>query len=156
MAKETILDASEEDQIQAAIRASLVESAKPATSYESASEEDDDDSTGWFDSESDSRTGDSAMFQKSVAKKEDAKQDPEPVPEPPSPVRDEEDNDWQRHLGPETDPTSSIIFRFPDGSKEQKTLPCTSTLTVCTYYFSPSLRSRKSNRARFKTRNGFF
>ena len=40
------------------------------------------------------------------------------------------DDDWERHLGPETDPISSIVFRFPDGSKEQKALPCSSTLMV--------------------------
>lgn len=95
------------------------------------------------------------MFQKAVEKKEDVREDPEPVVEPPSPAR-EDDNDWQRHLGPETDPTSSIIFRFPDGSKEQKTLPCTSTLTVCTIItFFSLVTVQKSNLARFKTRNGF-
>lgn len=45
------------------------------------------------------------------------------------------DDDWQQHLGPESDPMSSIVFRFPDGSKEQKSLPCSSTLLVNIVYF---------------------
>lgn len=131
------MDASEDDQIQAAIRASLAENSKPAASEDSGDtedvdEEEEEETADWFDSESDSRTGDSSAFRKVQPKEEDVKENPEEPAEPPPPVTEvDDDNDWERHLGVETDPSSSIIFRFPDGSKEQKTLPCTSTLTVC-------------------------
>jgi hypothetical protein len=126
--KETILDASEDDQLQAAIRASLAATAAaaaqnqktPASDDDFQSDEDDDQPTEWFDSESDSRASEPQKTE----------------PEPPQPVGNRleasgtADDDWERHLGPEADPISSIVFRFPDGSKEQKALPCTSTLMV--------------------------
>jgi hypothetical protein len=123
--KETILDASEDDQLQAAIRASLAASTAqnqkaPVSDDEFQSDEDEDQPTEWFDSESDSRASEPRKTE----------------PEPPQPVGNRleasgtADDDWERHLGPEADPISSIVFRFPDGSKEQKALPCTSTLMV--------------------------
>ena len=123
--KETILDASEDDQLQAAIRASLAASAaQTQKAFESddefQSDEDDDQPTEWFDSESDSRASEPQKTE----------------PEPTQPVGNRlealgtADDDWERHLGPEADQISSIVFRFPDGSKEQKALPCTSTLMV--------------------------
>lgn len=123
--QETILDASEDDQLQAAIRASLVENRNaPASDNESGSDEDDDEPGDWFDSESDSRASE-------PRKAEDTGRiEPEPQPVGNRLEATQTDDDWERHLGPETDPISSIVFRFPDGSKEQKALPCSSTLLV--------------------------
>ncbi|EFX89353.1 hypothetical protein DAPPUDRAFT_190703 [Daphnia pulex] len=127
--RETILDASEDDQLQAAIRASLAASTAqnqkaPVSDDEFQSDEDEDQPTEWFDSESDSRASEPRKTE----------------PEPPQPVGNRleasgtADDDWERHLGPEADPISSIVFRFPDGSKEQKALPCTSTLMAVVKY----------------------
>lgn len=107
--------------MQAAIRASLVENRK-SSDDESGSEEDE--TADWFDSESDSRASEPKKS------REAERLDPEPQAEEVAEETKVSDDDWMRHLGPETDPTSSIVFRFPDGSKEQKALPCTSTLMV--------------------------
>lgn len=113
--------------MQAAIRASLVQNRNvPASDDDLGSDEDDDEPADWFDSESDSRASEPRKTEDSVQIK----------PEPKS-VEDrleatKIEDDWEQHLGPETDPTSSIVFRFPDGSKEQKVLPCSSTLMVWT------------------------
>lgn len=121
--KETILDASEDDQLQAAIRASLSENAR-SSHNDSASDEDDDEPADWFDSESDSRASESQKAEDTRQTESKPETSETRLEEPPS------EDDWKRHLGPETDPVSSIVFRFPDGSKEQKALPCSSTLMV--------------------------
>lgn len=124
--QETILDASEDDQLQAAIRASLAAQNRKtlASDDESVSDEDDDQHTNWFDSESDSRA--------SEPRKTEGVERTELEPQQLENRLETTDDDWKRHLGPEADPISSIVFRFPDGSKEQKTLPCSSTLMVST------------------------
>lgn len=125
------MDASEDDQLQAAIRASL---AASRANIESGSEEEDEEPSEWFDSESESR-------QSQTSEPQSAGGSSQAVAEPPS-VSDTDtttttttdDDDWKQHLGSETDPVSSIVIRFPDGSREQKALPCTSTLTVIDFY----------------------
>lgn len=125
---ETILDASEDDQLQAAIRASLAAQNRKtlASDDESVSDEDDDQHTNWFDSESDSRA--------SEPRKTEGVERTELEPQQLENRLETTDDDWKRHLGPEADPISSIVFRFPDGSKEQKTLPCSSTLMALVKY----------------------
>ena len=54
----------------------------------------------------------------------------EPTRAAPSLPETSTDEDWWQHLGPQSDPHSSIVFRFPDGSKDQKSLPSSSTLMV--------------------------
>jgi len=39
-------------------------------------------------------------------------------------------DDWRQHLGADTDPVSSLVFRYPDGTKEQWSLPCSSSIQV--------------------------
>ncbi|XP_076448524.1 UBX domain-containing protein 7-like [Babylonia areolata] len=35
---------------------------------------------------------------------------------------------WRKHFGDDSDPTTNLVVRFPDGKKEQLSLPCSSTL----------------------------
>ena len=127
---ETILDASEDDQLMAAIRASLAESSDKnndeASGGEDGDEEEDDDVEPWTDSESDSRA---SLAHTAPSLPEEATTISTELPSDDN-ASAANDCDWERHLGAETDPVSLIIFRFPDGSKEQKSLPATSTLMV--------------------------
>ena len=125
--------------MQAAIKASLADSA--ANVYDVDEEDSADSAEEWFDSESESRTS----LPKPAAESS-SKEAQEPLPQPlesreketeeETPPEAEED-DWQKHLGPDTDPLSSIVFRYPDGNKEQKKLPCSSTITVNFFPSSP-------------------
>ena len=134
----TILDASEDEQLQAAIKASLADSA--ANTCDVDEDDSADSAEEWFDSESESRTSlPKPVEETSPTEAQESlppQLPPQPPPPPPSQSQAEEEtqpeaaDDWQKHLGPETDPVSSIVFRYPDGNKEQKKLPCSSTITV--------------------------
>ena len=119
--QETILDASEDDQIQAAIRASL-QAEKDSAETPSVSASEGDEPEEWFDSESESR--DSNRMVGASRKASPSKQSAE------EPTKKDSQRDWKKHLGLDSDPVSSIVIRYPDGTKEQLSLPCTSTILV--------------------------
>lgn len=133
---------SEDDQLMAAIRASLAESSGSNKREPSGSDEEDDDEgdnvESWSDSESDSRASlpkkapsvpeETATTTTSASQEEEDETSKDQTTTATTTTA--EDNEWMQHLGADTDPVSSIVFRFPDGTKEQKSLPCTSTLQV--------------------------
>ena len=138
----TILDASEDEQLEAAIKASLAENADPLNSVNDDTNDNDiDDEDGeesgsveeWFDSESESRTSEPKNPHKSETHKvvhlESAEEETN-IEAVKTETELEPDQDWEQHLGPETDLVSSIVFRYPDGNKEQKSFTSSSSILV--------------------------
>ncbi|GAB1608688.1 UBX domain-containing protein 7-like isoform X2 [Argonauta hians] len=50
------------------------------------------------------------------------------------PVKEDSAPSWKKHLGSEDDPTTNLMIRFPDGNKQQLSLPCTSTMMALDEY----------------------
>ena len=120
---ENILDASEDGHIQVAIRASL-QAEKDSTPSVSVS--DGDEPEEWSDSESESRDSNSM-----VGTSKEASPSKESVEEL---TKNDSQRDWKTHLGLDSDPASSIVIRYPDGTKERLSLPCTSTILALLDY----------------------
>ena len=160
--QETILDASEDDQLQAAIRASLSENKRQCEERYTSSTDDSESEEGpdLFDSESESRvigpqTSDGPKSTETNAAT--AAVSRQPLVKPQSEAEDEdkekldeeltnlvakEEEDWLPYLGPESDPPSSIVFRYPNGEKEQWSIPSTSTIMVSRRSVPSDLRFR--------------
>jgi len=152
----TILDASEDEQLEAAIKASLAENADPLNSVNDDTNDNDiDDEDGeesgsveeWFDSESESRTSEPKNPHKSETHKvvhlESAEEETN-IEAVKTETELEPDQDWEQHLGPETDLVSSIVFRYPDGNKEQKSFTSSSSiLALCKYVAGKGFRPDK-------------
>jgi len=122
-----ILDADEDAQLEAAIRASLAEAdgqhkAKASVSMTSSELDFGCDSPAYNVSCSDSNSQSNSPLK----------------PVRGQPVNDSDDQNekeevtdtWQQYLGEESDEKSSILIRFPDGQKETKEMPCSSQFKV--------------------------
>jgi len=90
---------------------------------ESNSGDEEDEVEPWTASESDSRASKPLRAAPSL---HEASYTPSTV------------EDWRQHLGSDSYPHSSIVFRFPDGSKEQKSFPSNSNLMASHLFFSLS------------------
>ena len=146
------MDASEDDQLQAAIRASLAAENRPSSSNDDDEDnevESQSEAGDWFDSESESRIIGPQAASASEETADGASSQPTEAAETPQ-APEEDKDDWKKHLGPETDPLSSIIFRYPDGTKEQWSLPCTSTIQVNSFIGSKSCHSALCGRKAFR------
>ncbi len=114
----SILDADEDDQIAMAIQASLKEAEKKkknAPEHGDDNDEDDDfdDEEDYFESFSAENSNSCSQPAKHIAKTETKKID-----------------DWEQYLGNEEDPNSSIMIRFPNGTRVTKEIPCSSQFLV--------------------------
>lgn len=158
---ESILEADEASQIEAAIKASLAEVMRDDPSPPSATVEDDDedkedsDALETFDSETDDtdysfvkerpkketikRTfnGESVLCRKFNSAVEDEKNGRDSI------CNEEESSDnkcsnseeeWKLHLGPPTDPESKLMLRLPDGSRDIVSMPSSSKLMALVKY----------------------
>ena len=129
--KYSIIDADEDDQIAAAIRASLAQSPKKSVNIDSDSDfgdpEEDDDS----DSDCKSESTSAAKKSKELGKKL-SNSTATPSESSSSDVIDgaTDSKSWEDYLGSEEDPKSSLMIRFPDGQREAKKLPSSSKLLV--------------------------
>merc|ERR1719468_318033 len=116
----SILDADEDDQLAAAIQASLKESekqqekARKAENSDSSSDEEEDDGD-FFEASFSAETSNSGISTSATAK---THKDSNKV--------EENGDSWESYLGDEDDPKSSIMIRFPDGKREKKEIPCSS------------------------------
>jgi len=166
-----IIDADEDDQLAAAIKASLAESeaAKIHTNKGKPSTDDNDDDEVYSDLEftDDENSRDANSVGPSTPRKAPAAADcvrpSSSANTAPSAAqgRDETDpsgektkavarpesgggrleaggegssSSWEEHLGDPSDPKSSIMIRFPDGQREAKNIPSSSTFMAITKY----------------------
>ncbi|XP_048741186.2 UBX domain-containing protein 7-like isoform X2 [Ostrea edulis] len=156
----SVVDLSEDDQIQAAIKASLQEPRKSVT-YISDSEdnhEDDDDIETFSDTEEDSQ---SSPVKKNVSKncsQNKVCSDSDEISSS-SKVKNSVNNDeckecelnniengdsksdsncsddsYKNYLGKESDPQTSIMIRFPDGKRQQLSMSSNSKLMALVKY----------------------
>jgi len=117
----SILDADEDDQLAAAIAASLKE-----TSKERSKPTDDNDSS---DSDSDSDLIESFSAENSNSAPLPAISSNTAKTEVNTKVASEKSDvvaSWEEYLGDKEDPLSSIMIRFPDGNRVTKEIPCSS------------------------------
>jgi len=167
-----IIDADEDDQLAAAIKASLAESeaAKSHTNRGKPSTDDNDDDEVYSDLEftDDENSRDANSVGPSTPRKAPAAADcvrpsssANTAPTSAAQGRDETDpsgektkavarpesgggrleasgedssSSWEEHLGDPSDPKSSIMIRFPDGQREAKNIPSSSTFMAITKY----------------------
>ncbi|XP_023330095.1 UBX domain-containing protein 7 [Eurytemora carolleeae] len=132
MRTDHVADMDEEAQLAAAIKASLVETLAASNPQE----EEDDISLGGWEDESDSNLlpGSNPVN----GRLEDTGSNPvngrlegtgEPEKgEPCKAVNGGGDESWKKYLGSTDDPLTSILIRFPDGSKDPWNPPATSKL----------------------------
>jgi hypothetical protein len=102
---DNMYEQSEEDQLKAAIAASLREVQKKARAVDS--DDDSDEDIVCLDTEDELEENKTAKSASAVAEK------------------------WEDFLGVETEKLSQLIIRFPDGSRQQKDFPSDSKLKVC-------------------------
>jgi hypothetical protein len=145
-----ILDAGEDAQMAAAIRASLAES-QPSSSDDSKAANRrritvDSDSSDLEFSGDDSSQQNTPVKNNSRSNRSSRAVSPEPRKSKvngkdnsvvPIPSKEKEktasaknEKDWTEYLGCEKDDKSSILIRFPDGTRESKSLPCSSQFMV--------------------------
>lgn len=149
---DSILEADEASQIEAAIKASLAESeiGKPSPAACEGDEENhaESDSLETFDSdhedidyslvkENPKRTlnGENTLFEKVVSasdKKDDSKSShSEEKSSDSDSIPSSDDLDWKSYLGPADDPESRLMLRLPDGTRDIVSMPSSSKLKVC-------------------------
>lgn len=133
---DSIVDASEDSQLEAAIQASLVE-AKQKVESRAESEDDTDVETFDSDSEGSNKRDGGVTKQNSsnrLQRSPDTTDETASEPKPTNSVNNNHSNDdtttshWQKYLGDTNDVKSEVVLRFPDGQKKQLSLPASSTL----------------------------
>ena len=129
---DSIIDADEDDQLAAAIRASLAESTTAAAAGEGEGNgKEAKDSDNGSDYDLDFTDDDTNMSTPSKAPPPpSSSEDKKPVPLQPL-----ADDKWEDYLGNPDDAKSSIMIRFPDGKRETKNIPCSSTFMVSIQYY---------------------
>lgn len=149
---DSILEADEASQIEAAIKASLAESdnkkASPAACEGDEESHAESDALETFDSDHEEvdysldkknpkRTlnGENSLFRKVVSasdEKDDSKSshtEEKSSDSETTPFSD--DLDWKSYLGPADDPESKLMLRLPDGTRDIVSMPSSSKLMVC-------------------------
>lgn len=148
----SIVDASEDSQLEAAIKASLVDSAckvKVEKKIE-VNEEEDDSEIETFESDTELSCSSSSTATKADASSKSSasstaseikNHDGETTSNCDLDERNgdknqnEENSEWEKYLGDtEEDVKSNVLLRFPDGNKKQLTLPASSKLKALVLY----------------------
>lgn len=153
---DSILEADEASQIEAAIKASLAESEseKPSPPACEGVEENhiESDSLETFDSdpedvnyslekENPKRTlnGENSFYRKVICASDEKGNSNSSYSETKSSDSESipftEELDWKSYLGPADDPESKLMLRLPDGTRDIVSMPSSSKLMVC-YLFS--------------------
>ncbi|XP_076311270.1 UBX domain-containing protein 7-like isoform X1 [Tachypleus tridentatus] len=151
---DSILDQSEESQIKAAIQASLEDSAEAASTaaeHGSASERDEESDVETFESDSESSTSCTNIFQKDqmqdsngvktflcanllkVEKEDTNHKIKKKMEENDTSDVDNPAEQWKVYLGSSDDQTE-LILRFPNGERQQKNFPSSSQLQALVLY----------------------
>ncbi|GAB6020566.1 UBX domain-containing protein 7 [Chamberlinius hualienensis] len=138
---DSIIDASEESQLEAALKASLVEtscalpdSTQSTNKWETSSfglSDEEDDELEAFDAD-DSDESQLTSSSSNTTMKEPESKTPPPPQIPPSTTTSV--CSWKDYLGLDEDSKSDIVFRFPDGTKDQLSLPSSSKLKAIFLY----------------------
>lgn len=149
---DSILEADEASQIEAAIKASLAESesGKPSPAACEGDEENhaESDSLETFDSdhedvdyslvkENPKRTlnSENTLYRKVATageEKDDSKSShSEEKSSDSESMAFSDDLDWKSYLGPADDPESKLMLRLPDGTRDIVSMPSSSKLMVC-------------------------
>ncbi|KAK6175714.1 hypothetical protein SNE40_014111 [Patella caerulea] len=146
--KSTIVDATEDAQLEAAIKASMAESKK--TQIYTADSDFDSDVETFSDSDDESERNQSS---KTLSQDNSQKVNLDCVNKNGQSTTEsstckhkidnscgrqlndkqqhvDNEHQWQAHLGKKNDPIANLLIRFPDGNREQLSIPCSSTLMV--------------------------
>lgn len=130
---DNIVDADEDDQLAAAIQASLAESQKPSSSNSYCDAIKNRITDAYTETPSDSDleiySGDDSNLSTPVKKIPSNSQNTEALGCQAGSHIDlskKEEKTWEAYLGNEADLKSTIMVRFPDGRRETKIIPCTS------------------------------
>jgi len=123
----SILDADEDDQLAAAIAASLKETSKKTLKAP------DDSDFSDSDSDSDLIEGFSADNSNSGPMPASSSNTAENITKV-QPEKEDAVANWEEYLGDQQDPLSSIMIRFPDGNKVTKEIPCSSQFLAIVEY----------------------
>lgn len=131
-----ILDADEDDQLAAAIAASLKETTQSTSKVLGTNSSNSDDSDSEFFEESFSAENSNATpTLPSFSSKNYAKLVESAKTETNTKVESEKcSSNWEIYLGSKEDPNSSIMIRFPDGNRVTKEIPCSSQFLAIVEY----------------------
>jgi hypothetical protein len=144
----SILDADEDDQMAAAIRASLAEAArqtsKKAFKYSNSDDSDDDDDDSSI--EAFTPTKESSNSAPPSRSELEGNYNPGTSSSSFASMMDKGEpliaadglstnttngSSWEDYLGNKDDAKASIMIRFPDGKRVTKNIPCSSQFLVC-------------------------
>ncbi|XP_023226428.1 UBX domain-containing protein 7-like isoform X1 [Centruroides sculpturatus] len=125
---ESIVDKSEEQQLKAAIEASLNETVSKLSGKGSDLSDDDDTDVETFESDSES-----SLPNNHDSKNKHIKENSKHC-ENNENVNDKSASNWKMYLGSNEDPKSELIIRFPDGRRQHITFPCSSQLQALLLY----------------------
>ena len=140
---DSILDAGEDAQLAAAIRASLAESQPSSSQDSAAGSSSQKQSLSSDESEleftDDDNTNPSTPVKRSnrssrAVSPERSKGEATASSSKTATDSSSSSKDWTKFLGSEVDEKSSILVRFPDGARESKSLPCTSQFKVGNHF----------------------
>lgn len=147
------MEADEASQIEAAIKASLVEAdserSSPVACEADEANQVESDSLETFDSDHEDIdyslgekknperifNGENSLFRRVVSaaeEKEDRKSSPsEEKSSDSESMSFSNETDWKSYLGPADDPESKLMLRLPDGTRDIVSMPSSSKLMVC-------------------------
>ncbi|XP_045104721.1 UBX domain-containing protein 7-like isoform X2 [Portunus trituberculatus] len=153
---DSILEADEASQIEAAIKASLVEAdserSSPAACEADEANQVESDSLETFDSDHEDIdyslgqkrnperifNGENSLFRREVSaaeEKEDMKSCPsEKKSSDSESMSINNETDWKSYLGPADDPESKLMLRLPDGTRDIVSMPSSSKLMALVKY----------------------
>merc|ERR1711971_1418731 len=130
-----ILDADEDDQLAAAIAASLKETTQSTSKVLGTNSDSDDSDSEFFEESFSAVNSNSASTLPSFSSKNYAKLVESAKTETNTKVESEKgDSNWEIYLGSKEDPISSIMIRFPDGNRVTKEIPCSSQFLAIVEY----------------------
>jgi len=133
-----ILDADEDDQMAAAIAASLKETTQSTSKVLGTNSDSDDSDSEFFEESFSAENSSSAPTLPSFSSKNYAKLVESAKTETNTKVESEKSDtassNWEIYLGSKEDPLSSIMIRFPDGNRVTKEIPCSSQFLAIVEY----------------------
>jgi len=133
-----ILDADEDDQMAAAIAASLKETTQSTSKVLGTNSDSDDSDAEFFEESFSAENSNSAPTLPSFSSKNYAKLVESAKTETNTKVESKKgdacSSSWEIYLGSKEDPLSSIMIRFPDGNRVTKEIPCSSQFLAIVEY----------------------
>jgi len=133
-----ILDADEDDQLAAAIAASLKETTQSTSKVLGTNSDSDDSDSEFFEESFSAENSNSVSTLPSFSSKNYAKLVESAKTETNTKVEskkgDAGSSSWEIYLGSKEDPLSSIMIRFPDGNRVTKEIPCSSQFLAIVEY----------------------